>query len=105
MLLRAIADRICATTFEGLPGIAVATAREGILDTIGVTLAGAREDTTAVVTRALRRTAAAGPALIFGHGTRLDVLYHGVPHIVEKSNYLGYLPFLLPHRFTVHFEE
>src|SRR5712671_2776282 len=74
MLLRAIADRICATTFEGLPGIAVATAREGILDTIGVTLAGAREDTTAVVTRALRRTAAAGPALIFGHGARLDVL-------------------------------
>jgi 2-methylcitrate dehydratase PrpD len=74
MLLRAIADRICATTFEGLPGIAVATAREGILDTIGVTLAGARDDTTAVVTRALRRTAAHGPALIFGHSARLDIL-------------------------------
>src|SRR3954469_25014549 len=41
MLLRAIADRISATTFEGLPNEAVATAREGILDTIGVTLAGA----------------------------------------------------------------
>ena len=74
MLLRAIADRICATTFAGLPGAAVATAREGILDTIGVTLAGARDDTTAVVTRAMRRTAAAGPALIFGHSARLDVL-------------------------------
>jgi len=74
MLLRAIADRICATSFVSLPGEAVATARDGILDTIGVTLAGSREDTTSVVTRAFRRTAAAGPALIFGHGARLDVL-------------------------------
>ena len=40
MLLRALADRIAEVTFEALPRAAVATAKEGILDTVGVTLAG-----------------------------------------------------------------
>src|SRR5215475_1610174 len=74
MLLRALADRICQVTFETLPPEAVATAKEGILDTIGVTLAGAPDETTGVVARTLRKTAAAGPALIFGTTERLDVL-------------------------------
>ena len=74
MLLRALADRICQVSFEALPREAVETAKLGILDTVGVTLAGAREETTAVVARALRKTAAAGPALIFGGSDRLDVL-------------------------------
>ena len=43
MLLRALADRIAEVTFEALPRAAVATAKEGILDTVGVTLAGAKE--------------------------------------------------------------
>ena len=74
MLLRRLADHIRNVTFEALPSEAVAMARDGILDTIGVTLAGAREETTAVVRRALRQTAAPGPALIFGGSERLDVL-------------------------------
>jgi 2-methylcitrate dehydratase PrpD len=74
MLLRALADRICQVTFEALPREAVATAKDGILDTVGVTLAGAREETTAVVARTLRRTAGQGAALIFGGGDRLDAL-------------------------------
>jgi 2-methylcitrate dehydratase PrpD len=74
MLLSLLADRICKVTFESLPREAVETAKNGILDTVGVTLAGAQEKTTAVVTRALRKTAAAGPALIFGSSERLDVL-------------------------------
>jgi 2-methylcitrate dehydratase PrpD len=74
MLLRSLADRICQVTFEALPGAAIEMAKEGILDTVGVTLAGAKEETTAVVARALRRTAASGPALIFGDTQRLDVL-------------------------------
>src|SRR5262249_16285417 len=74
MLLRALADRICRVTFETLPRDAVATAKQGILDTVGVTLAGAREETTAIVARTLRQTAAEGPALIFGGRERLDVL-------------------------------
>src|SRR5207302_7262842 len=43
-------------------------------DTIGVTLAGAQEETTAVVARALRHTAAPGAALIFGDSRHLDPL-------------------------------
>src|SRR5215468_11061701 len=74
MLLRALADRIVEVTFEALPGEAVATAKQGILDTVGVTLAGAQDDTTAVVTRALRWTAGQGAALIFGSGESLDAL-------------------------------
>ncbi|TMH96897.1 MAG: MmgE/PrpD family protein, partial [Betaproteobacteria bacterium] len=70
MLLRRLADHIRNVTFEALPSEAVAMARDGILDTIGVTLAGAREETTAVVRRALRQTAAPGPALIFGGSER-----------------------------------
>jgi 2-methylcitrate dehydratase PrpD len=74
MLLRALADRIAEVTFEALPREAVATAKQGILDTVGVTLAGARDDTTAVVTRALRWTAGQGAAMIFGGSESLDAL-------------------------------
>jgi 2-methylcitrate dehydratase PrpD len=74
MLLRALADRICQVTFEVLPREAVAMAKDGILDTVGVTLAGAPEETTAVVARTLRKTAAQGPALIFGSSEHLDML-------------------------------
>src|SRR5215470_2877951 len=74
MLLRALADRIAEVSFEALPHEAVTTAKQGILDTVGVTLAGARDDTTAVVTRTLRWTAGQGAALIFGGGERLDAL-------------------------------
>src|SRR5262249_5508807 len=75
MLLRVLADRVCQVTFEALPREAVATAKQAILDTIAVTLAGAQEETTAVVARALRVTAAAGPALIFGSSKRVDGLF------------------------------
>jgi 2-methylcitrate dehydratase PrpD len=74
MLLCELADRIRDVTFERLPASAVAMAKDGILDTIGVTLAGANEPTTAVVSRALRATAAPGPALVFGTGDHFDVL-------------------------------
>ena len=74
MLLRTLADRICQVTFEALPREAIATAKDGILDTVGVTLAGAKDDTTAVVARTLRRTAGQGAALIFGGGERCDAL-------------------------------
>ncbi len=63
MLLRALAERICNTTCEALPREALATAKQGILDTIGVTLAGSIEETTAIVALALRKTAAASVVL------------------------------------------
>jgi 2-methylcitrate dehydratase PrpD len=74
MLLRDLADRIRDVTFQKLPAAAVEMAKDGILDTVGVTLAGANDNTTAVVSRAMRATAAKGPALIFGTADRLDVL-------------------------------
>jgi len=74
MLLRALADRIAEVSFETLPREAMATAKQGILDTVGVTLAGARDETTAVVARTLRWTAGQGTALIFGSSETLDAL-------------------------------
>jgi 2-methylcitrate dehydratase PrpD len=74
MLLRALAERISEVTYEQLPPAAVAMAKQGILDTVGVTLAGANDETTATVTRALRPTIAPGPALLFGRTEKIDVL-------------------------------
>ncbi len=51
MLLRALADRISEVSYDALPAEAVEVAKRGILDTVGVTLAGARDETTAVVAR------------------------------------------------------
>jgi 2-methylcitrate dehydratase PrpD len=74
MLLRSLADRILQVTYDRLPPAAVAMAKRGILDTVGVTLAGAKDETTATVARALRATAGPGPALIFGGDERVDAL-------------------------------
>ncbi len=74
MLLGALADRISEVTCDALPAQAVEVAKQGILDTVGVTLAGAHDATTAVVASALRKTAAPGPALIFGTADHVDVL-------------------------------
>ena len=47
MLLSLLADRIRKVTFESLPGEAIEMAKDAILDTVGVTLAGAHDNTTA----------------------------------------------------------
>jgi 2-methylcitrate dehydratase PrpD len=64
----ALAARIRDFTYEGLPEAAVAWAKMGILDTVGVTLAGSREPCTQI---ALRISNAPGPALAFGTTRRL----------------------------------
>src|SRR5688572_18242704 len=74
MLLRALADRISEVTYDVLPSQAVEVAKQGIRDTVGVTLAGAHDETTTVVASLLRKTAAAGPALFFGTSDHVDVL-------------------------------
>ncbi|HTW70272.1 MAG TPA: MmgE/PrpD family protein, partial [Acetobacteraceae bacterium] len=63
-----LANRICALTFDTLPPEAVHWARVGIIDTIGVTLAGAIEPCAVLA----RRVAAPAPgnALLFGTATR-----------------------------------
>ena len=60
-----LAQRINALTYSDLPPEAVHWAKIGILDTVGVTLAGAREDTTRIVA-GVTLTGAAGPSVVFG---------------------------------------
>ena len=59
-----LARRIGAITFADLPPEAVAWAKVGILDTVGVTLAGAGESCARIVSGVAAHSA--GPALLFG---------------------------------------
>jgi 2-methylcitrate dehydratase PrpD len=69
-IVTALAERIHALRYDRLPDAAVEWAKVGILDTVGVMLAGSVEPCAQIV----RRVAAApGPALVFGTGTRLAV--------------------------------
>jgi 2-methylcitrate dehydratase PrpD len=74
MLLNDLAARICALRFQDLPAAAVVTAKEAILDTIGVTLAGAHDETTEVVARTMMPLAGSGNALIYGSRQRTDMM-------------------------------
>jgi len=64
-----LAKRINALRYDGLPAEAVHWAKVGILDTVGVTLAGAREDCARIVDGIATRDAT-GPSLIFGGNRR-----------------------------------
>ena len=64
-----LAKRINSLSFNALPAEAVHWAKVGILDTVGVTLAGAREDCTRIVDGIATR-GATGPSLIFGGNRR-----------------------------------
>jgi 2-methylcitrate dehydratase PrpD len=63
-----LATRICALTFGSLPNEAVHWARVGILDTVGVTLAGAPEPCSVLARRVA--SPASGSALLFGTAER-----------------------------------
>jgi 2-methylcitrate dehydratase PrpD len=64
-----LAKRINSLSFNALPAEAVHWAKVGILDTVGVTLAGAREDCTRIV-EGIATRGATGPSLIFGGNRR-----------------------------------
>jgi 2-methylcitrate dehydratase PrpD len=64
-----LAKRINSLTFNELPHEAIHWAKVGILDTVGVTLAGAREECTRIVDGIAAR-GATGPSLIFGSNRR-----------------------------------
>ena len=67
-----LANKINELQYSSLPADAVHWAKIGILDTVGVTLAGAAEDCTRI---ALGATGAgSGPALVFGHARRIGAL-------------------------------
>jgi 2-methylcitrate dehydratase PrpD len=65
-----LAKRVRAITYQSLPQAAVESAKIGILDTVGVTLAGSLEPCVRI---ARRVSAAPGPALLFGSTQRLSV--------------------------------
>jgi 2-methylcitrate dehydratase PrpD len=74
-LLEQIAENIVAIRYEDLPPEAVQWAKAAILDTVGVTLAGSREDCTRIVEQALAaETAGDGESLIFGSDRRAPPL-------------------------------
>src|SRR6266576_3107499 len=65
-----LARRIRAFTYDGLPDAALESAKTGILDTVGVTLAGSAEPCAQIMQRVCTAT---GPALVFGSAQRLSV--------------------------------
>ncbi|MBS0321061.1 MAG: MmgE/PrpD family protein [Proteobacteria bacterium] len=71
-LAAAFATRVAALHFDDLPPAAVHWAKVGILDTIGVTLAGSREEGTRLVARAL--DLAPGASLLWGSARRTGAL-------------------------------
>jgi 2-methylcitrate dehydratase PrpD len=68
-----LAKRINALTYDKLPPEAVHWAKIGILDTVGVTLAGAHEDTTRIP-EGIVTAGSSGPSLIFGGNRRVAAL-------------------------------
>ena len=71
-LARALGTRVAALRWHDLPEAARHWARVGILDTVGVTLAGSREDAPRLLAGAL--DLAAGPSLLFGTPRRVGAL-------------------------------
>src|SRR5258708_18158344 len=67
-LARQIADRVCAMQYADLPAEAIHWAKVGVLDFVGVTLAGFPQPCSQVT---LHVRAAPGPALVFGSDPRL----------------------------------
>ena len=69
-----LARRIVALGYRDLPEQAIRWAKIGILDTVGVTLAGSVEDCTRIVAGVEGVGAASGPSLIFGSDRRVPAL-------------------------------
>ena len=67
-----LAQRITEVTYDSLPPDAIRWAKMGILDTVGVTLAGAREDAARLAARALGSSP--GPSYVFGTAARVNPL-------------------------------
>src|SRR5580704_5932199 len=71
-LIEQIAEKIVAIRYDALPREAIHWAKAAILDTVGVTLAGAHEDCARIVADTLGGTP--GPCLIFGSDRRTGPL-------------------------------
>ncbi len=67
-----LSNKINDLQYSALPPEAVHWAKVGILDTVGVTLAGAQEPATRIVLGV--SGSASGPSLVFGHARRIGAL-------------------------------
>lgn len=63
---------VAETSFRALPAEAVARAKGAILDTIGVTLAGCREEAATIVALRAQKSSASGEASVLGWSLRLS---------------------------------
>src|SRR6266403_1319162 len=73
-IIDGIAERVAAIRYEGLPAEAVRWAKAAILDTVGVTLAGAAEPCAQIAAGVLGLGQAGGECLIFGTDRRATPL-------------------------------
>ncbi|HTJ99652.1 MAG TPA: MmgE/PrpD family protein [Bordetella sp.] len=71
-LARELGRRVAAMNYDSLPEDAIRWARVGLLDTVGVTLAGAHEDAPRLAAQALDTQD--GPALVLGTRRHVGVL-------------------------------
>jgi 2-methylcitrate dehydratase PrpD len=69
-----LAKRICDLQYADLPEEAVISAKNAVLDTLGVTLAGAREEATRIVERTLGIGKTSGCSSVFGSNRRTNCL-------------------------------
>ena len=67
-----LSNKINNLQYNTLPADAVHWAKVGILDTVGVTIAGAAEDATRIVLGV--SGSSSGPSLVFGHARRVGAL-------------------------------
>ncbi len=67
-----LSNKINELQYNTLPAAAIHWAKIGILDTVGVTIAGAAEDATRIVLGVTG--SASGPSLVFGHARRVGAL-------------------------------
>lgn len=67
-----LSNKINELQYSALPADAVHCAKVGILDTVGVTIAGAAEDATRIVLGV--SGSSSGPSLVFGHARRVGAL-------------------------------
>jgi len=67
-----LSNKINELQYNSLPADAVHWAKVGILDTVGVTIAGAAEDATRIVLGV--SGSSSGPSLVFGHARRIGAL-------------------------------
>ena len=65
-----LAQFVAETEFESIPGEAATQAKRALLDTLGVTLAGCREEGSDIVAQWVRQQGAVQEASVLGHGFR-----------------------------------